>query len=112
VSYPITGSNRMGSIRQAVLAAVRAIPAGRVMSYGDVAEFVGNRSARMVGRVLATYEPAVDEPDLPWHRVVRADGTCAEHLCAEQIQRLRTEGVRVDGSRVHMTSARWDGRSD
>lgn len=78
-----------------VRAAIRAIPAGQVRSYGEVAEEVGLRSARLVGRVLAA-----DGHDLPWHRVVRADGTFAPHLAAEQAARLRVEGVLARDGRV------------
>ena len=35
----------------------------------------------------------MDGHDLPWHRVLRADGTCAPHIAAEQRERLRAEGV-------------------
>lgn len=90
---------------QRVLACVEAIPAGRVMTYGDVAEFVGLRSARTVGRVLAG-----DGGSVPWHRVLRADGSLAEHLYTEQRQRLLAEGVRFTGDRVDLARFRWDGR--
>jgi methylated-DNA-protein-cysteine methyltransferase related protein len=92
------------SLPHRILACVESIPAGRVMSYGDVAEFVGIRAARMVGRVLAQ-----DGGTVPWHRVLRADGTCAEHLYTEQRQRLLSEGVRFVGHRVDMKTFRWDG---
>lgn len=88
-----------------ILACVESIPAGRVMTYGDVAEYVGTRSARIVGRVLA-----IDGGTVPWHRVMRADGTCAEHLRAEQLSLLRAEGVALRGERVDLRAARWDGR--
>jgi alkylated DNA nucleotide flippase Atl1 len=88
-----------------ILACVEAIPAGRVMSYGDIAEYVGTRAARNVGRVLAA-----DGGTVPWHRVVRADGRCAEHLRAEQLARLAAEGVPIRGGRVDLSVARWDGR--
>lgn len=89
-----------------ILAAVEAIPPGRVMTYGDVAEYAGSRSARMVGRVLA-----MDGGTVPWHRVVRADGTLAEHLYSEQRQRLLAEGVLFRGDRVDLGRFRWDGAS-
>jgi methylated-DNA-protein-cysteine methyltransferase related protein len=92
------------SLPQRILACVDAIPPGRVMTYGDVAEYVGSRAARMVGRVLA-----YDGGTVPWHRVVRADGTCADHLYTEQRQRLLSEGVRFVGHRVDLASFRWDG---
>ena len=74
------------------------------MTYGDVAEYAGSRAARMVGRVLA-----IDGGTVPWHRVVRADGTLAEHLYSEQRQRLLAEGVRFRGDRVDLDRFRWDG---
>lgn len=78
-----------------VRAVVRAIPAGEVRSYGEVAAEAGLRSPRLVGRILAE-----DGHDLPWHRVLRADGSCAPHIAAEQSARLRAEGVLlIDGHR-------------
>src|SRR5450759_1313736 len=52
-----------------VLAVVELIPAGKVLAYGDVAEYLGESSARAVGRVMFAYGAAV-----PWHRVVMASG--------------------------------------
>ena len=52
-----------------VLAIVDTIPAGRVMSYGDVAAALGSHGARAVGQVMAYY----GEPS-PWWRVLRAGG--------------------------------------
>lgn len=90
---------------EAILAAIESIPPGRVMSYGDVAEYAGVSSARMVGRILA-----LEAADVPWHRVLRADGTPAPHLRTRQLERLRAEGVPMRGERVDMPAARWDGR--
>jgi len=87
-----------------ILACVEAIPAGRVMTYGDIAEYVGASSPRIVGRVLA-----LDDGSVPWHRVVRADGTPAPHLFTEQRQRLLAEGVLFTGERVRLADYRWDG---
>lgn len=53
----------------AVLAVVRRIPAGRVMTYGDIAWVLGSNAPRGVGRVMALYGHAV-----PWWRVVPASG--------------------------------------
>jgi alkylated DNA nucleotide flippase Atl1 len=89
---------------QRVLEAVESIPAGAVMSYGDVAEYVGAGGARAVGTVLARWGGGV-----PWHRVVRADGSCATHKADQQLARLRAEGVPVRNGRVVMALARWDG---
>jgi methylated-DNA-protein-cysteine methyltransferase related protein len=92
------------ALAQRILACVESIPAGRVMTYGDVAEYVGASSPRIVGRVLA-----VDDGSVPWHRVMRANGTLAEHLYTEQRQRLLSEGVRFRGDKVDLAAHRWDG---
>jgi alkylated DNA nucleotide flippase Atl1 len=89
-----------------ILTCIEAIPVGRVMTYGDVAEYVGASSPRIIGRVLAA-----DDGSVPWHRVMRADGSLAEHLYTEQRQRLLAEGVRFRGDRVDLKTCRWDGLS-
>ena len=73
---------------------VRAVPPGRTTTYGEVAARAGRPGrARLVGRILAE-----DGHDVPWHRVLRADGTCAPQVAREQSARLRAEGVLlVDG---------------
>ena len=88
-----------------VLDAVERIPRGKVMSYGDVAEFVGAGSARAVGMVMARHGSEV-----PWHRVLHSDGTAATHKSDHQLDLLREEGVPFAGARVDMRNARWDGR--
>ncbi|MGH8963290.1 MAG: MGMT family protein [Jatrophihabitantaceae bacterium] len=105
------------SLPRRILACVESIPPGKVMTYGDVAEFCGSRAARMVGRVLAMDgrgEFATRDGEhgtVPWHRVLRANGTCAEHLYTEQRQLLLSEGVRFIGNRVDLAAHRWDGRA-
>jgi len=94
----------MPSLPERILACVESIPPGRVMSYGDVAEYVGTRAVRIVGQVLAR-----DGGTVPWHRVMRSDGTCAEHLRDEQLALLAAEGVPLRGQRVDLAAARWDG---
>jgi methylated-DNA-protein-cysteine methyltransferase-like protein len=77
---------------------IAAIPAGSVLAYGEVAARAGLPGrARLVGRILAE-----DGHDLPWHRVLRADGSPAPHLAAEQLARLRAEGVLAEGGQVPM----------
>ena len=67
-----------------IFAAVRAIPAGTVITYGDLAERVGltRNHARVVGNVLgnrpdknAWMTTPAEDHDIPWWRVVKADGT-------------------------------------
>jgi methylated-DNA-protein-cysteine methyltransferase-like protein len=75
---------------------VREIPPGFVRSYGDVSP----GAPRFAGAVL--FE--CDDPDLPWWRVVRTDGTLAKG--ARQRQRLEAEGVPFRDERVDMGAAR------
>lgn len=90
----------------AVHAVVRSIPSGRVMSYGDVAELLGRGGPRQIGAVMAS-----SDGELPWWRVIRADGSPPPGHESECLAAQRAEGVplRADGSRVDMRRARWDG---
>ena len=83
-----------GTVRR-VYAIIGSIPPGNVLSYGEVADRAGLRSARLVGRILAECDD-----DIPWHRVVRADGSPAPHLASKQTALLRAEGVRFRNGRV------------
>jgi alkylated DNA nucleotide flippase Atl1 len=82
-----------------VLERVAAVPAGCVSTYGDVSP----GAPRFAGTVLF----AADEPDLPWWRVVRADGSLAKG--ARQRRLLVAEGVPFRGERVDMRAARFEG---
>jgi methylated-DNA-protein-cysteine methyltransferase related protein len=89
----------------AVLAVVERIPRGRVMSYGDVAEYVGTGTARTVGMVMSRHGHEV-----PWQRVVLSTGEPAPSHPDEARRLLRAERVPMRGDRVDMARARWDGR--
>jgi len=91
------------ALHEKVRSIVAAIPPGSVASYGDIAELARAPSPRLVGRVLAE-----DGSDLPWQRVLRADGTPAPHLRERQLELLRAEGVLADGHRVNMRKYRWN----
>lgn len=95
------------NFRKLVLELVAQIPAGRVMTYGQIAALCGSpRAARIVGGV-AHY----GDPSLPWQRVVKKDGSLAEgypggtegHAAA-----LRTEGVEISQDyQVNMEAHLW-----
>ena len=90
-----------------VLSVVERIPAGKVMTYGDVAEFIGKGGPRQVGWVMSHFGGG-----MPWWRVVRADGRPADCHAGEAIRRLRAEGTPFAGpasARVDMARARWNG---
>jgi methylated-DNA-protein-cysteine methyltransferase related protein len=84
-----------GSRVARIVERVRAIPEGFVRTYGDI-----DRAApRLVGQVLAT-----TNEQLPWHRVVRADGTAP--MGPRQLELLEREGVPFRGGRVDLALAR------
>ncbi|MBA4865676.1 MGMT family protein [Streptomyces sp. PSKA54] len=96
-----------------VLEVAELIPPGRVMTYGDVAEWLAEGGPRQVGRVMALYGGAV-----PWWRVVRADGALLPGHELEALGHYRAEGTPLrqagrsaDGHlpRIDMRRARWDG---
>ncbi|MEO3946085.1 MGMT family protein [Gorillibacterium sp. CAU 1737] len=62
----------MQPFTQRVLEILKAIPPGSVMTYGQVAAWAGSpRGARQVVRILHSMS---ESHDLPWHRVVNAEG--------------------------------------
>lgn len=96
-----------------VLDVADLIPPGRVMTYGDVAEWLGDGGPRQVGRAMALYGSAV-----PWWRVVRSDGTLLPGHELRALGHYRDEGTPLRGAarsaeghlpRIDMRRARWDG---
>ena len=88
-----------------VYAYVAQIPHGQVASYGQIARFLGSpRGARQVGRAMR-HCPA----QLPWQRVVMADGSITGGLYAElRRQMLEDEGVTfLLNGKVDMARHRW-----
>src|SRR5690242_9435625 len=79
-----------------VLDRIRSTPEGFVRAYGDVSP----GAPRFAGAVLAH----VDAPDVPWHRIVRADGSLAKGT--RQRRLLEAEGIPFVGDRVDMRAAR------
>ncbi|BCS34489.1 hypothetical protein TBR22_A37160 [Luteitalea sp. TBR-22] len=88
--------------------AVRAIPPGRVATYGDVAAAAGRpRAARAVGTLMANGTPR----QLPAHRVVAAGGALGGYGGheSEKAALLRAEGIIVVGRRIrNFTAVRWE----
>jgi alkylated DNA nucleotide flippase Atl1 len=100
-----------------VLDVVDSIPPGRVMSYGDIAEYLaadpmapGSPGPRQVGRVMAVYGGAV-----AWWRVIHSDGTPAPGHDSVALQHYLAEGTPLRSARppvrVDMRRARWPGVS-
>ncbi|GGK53345.1 MGMT family protein [Streptomyces flaveus] len=96
-----------------VLEVAELIPPGRVMTYGDVAEWLEEGGPRQVGRVMALYGGAV-----PWWRVIRADGVLLPGHELQALGHYQAEGTPLKEAsraseghlpRVDMKRARWDG---
>jgi methylated-DNA-protein-cysteine methyltransferase-like protein len=91
-----------------IIKAIKAIPKGKVSSYRDVAAISGlPNEARQTVRVLHSLS---EKFGLPWHRVIRSDGTIAlaEGEGRElQIRLLRTEGVKVSSDGKVDKDAFW-----
>lgn len=92
---------------EAVLDVVRRIPAGRVMTYGDVAWALGSQAPRAVGRVMALYGHAVT-----WWRVVPASGLPPQGHARLALPHYEEEGTPLrhvespDDYRIALSSAR------
>lgn len=96
----------LSDFRLAVCCVVSAVPAGRVVTYGQVARLVGwPNHARLVGRVLGSLPSG---SGIPCHRVVSASGRTAPGWPA-QVALLKAEGVafRPNGC-VDMKRFCWD----
>lgn len=96
-----------------VLEVAELIPPGRVMTYGDVAEWLEEGGPRQVGRVMALYGGGV-----PWWRVVRSDGALLPGHELRALERYREEGTPLRQAsraaqghvpKLDMRRARWDG---
>ena len=104
------GSPPLDDFASRVLDVVDSIPVGRVMSYGDIAEYLGaGLGPRQVGRVMSVYGGAV-----AWWRVIHSDGTPAPGHDSRALRHYLAEGTPLRSARppvrVDMRRARWPGR--
>lgn len=91
----------------AVLGLVAMVPAGKVLTYGDVAELLDAGGPRHVGRVMSHYGSEV-----AWWRIVRADGTLPDALVERALphyegERTPLSALGRSSRRVAMRRARW-----
>lgn len=94
----------------AIARVIAQIPGGRVASYGEIAARAGLPGrARLVGRVLGEAPAGLQ---LPWHRVLRADGRIAfpagSRGFREQVRHLAGEGILIRNGRVDMAAFGWE----
>lgn len=89
----------MPGLHDRIYEMVRQIPPGKVASYGQIARLVGGCTARMVGFAMAGLP---DGSNVPWHRVINAQGKISPHGfglgSAMQRDLLEAEGIQFDTS--------------
>jgi len=101
-------------LHRRIHAAVRRIPRGRVATYGEIARVAGiGGQPRLVGYALAALP---DDSNVPWHRVVNAQGRVSPRANPgpDRVQRalLEREGVRFDAQgRIDLARHRWQPRA-
>ena len=102
-------SATLGSVYQRIYRCVARIPAGRVATYGQIAQLVDASGARQVGYALSSTPPDIK---IPWQRVINARGEISTRANgdpdSEQLRRLLAEGVIPDQrGRIDLERYRW-----
>lgn len=99
----------MNLFTERAITIMKQIPAGKVMSYGQVAALAGSpRGARQIVRILHSMSRKYD---IPWHRVINAKGEIGfkdEEQLIEQKRRLEMEQIVVDeNNRIDLAKYRY-----
>lgn len=93
--------------QRSVWQALKRIPKGQVTTYGDIAAYLRTKAVRAVGSAVGKNP---DAPEVPCHRVVRADGSIGNYSgeggAERKAELLETEGVRTTNGRVVDFAAR------
>ena len=97
-----------------IYATVRQIPPGKVATYGQISRIVGRCSAQMIGFALAALGKHTEAEDVPWQRVINAQGKVSPHGFGfgTNMQRalLEEEGVEFNlENEVNLGKFGWDG---
>lgn len=102
---------------QRIYAVIRQVPPGQVATYGQIAQIVGGISAQMIGFALAALPSHPEEKDVPWQRIINAQGKVSPHGLgygsAVQRQLLEEESVVFDlENKIDLAAFGWPvGRS-
>ncbi len=103
-------ASTLRSFRDLVGRVVRAVPRGRVATYGDVAGWTGRPgAARQVGAALRSL--AAEDADFPWHRIINARGGISTYkVGAGELQEalLRRDGIEVENGTVDLGRYRFE----
>lgn len=98
------GVTLLNVFTERVIRIIQGIPAGHVMTYGQVAAEAGNpRGARQVVRILHSMSA---KHGLPWHRIINAKGEIS-FTTGEQREFLEAEGIQFKNGKVDLMTYRW-----
>ena len=91
-------------MKEKVYEFLRIIPKGKVVTYGQIAEYLGNKHlARVVGNILHNNP---DEYKYPCYKVVDSKGNLSRHFAfggiEKQKEKLEKEGIIVNGYKVDL----------
>ena len=96
-------------VQQKVYRLVSRIPHGKVTTYGKIAQYIGVKSPRLIGKIL---HENFDPVQVPCHRVVNAEGRVADHYAfggaRGQSRKLRNEGIMVVDRKVDLKEFLWE----
>ena len=101
--------NNPSSNREAIYLALMSIPAGKVITYGQLATLAGlPGAARLAGTVLCGLP---EKTELPWHRVINAQGKISLPVDSasykEQVRRLEAEGIKLHNNKINLRIYRY-----
>jgi alkylated DNA nucleotide flippase Atl1 len=107
IGITLEGEADLPPLARRVRELVAAIPVGKVLTYGDIAELLEQGGPRQIGAVMAAHAGGI-----PWWRVVNASGLLPPRLRGEAAAHYSEEATPYDPSleRVSLRKARWDGR--
>src|SRR5690625_2120766 len=96
----------MTPFTEKVIAILKKVPHGKVATYGQIARLAGNRrAARQIARILYSMSK---NHQLPWHRIINAQGKIVSPKVESQINLLLAEGIAVnENNRVDLKIHQW-----
>lgn len=98
----------MNHLSETIIAIIKEIPAGKVLTYGEVSLRAGSmHSARLVSYLLHSCS---EKFSLPWHRVINSQGkiSLTGIIGEEQKQLLLSEGVEIKNGKIDLVKYLYD----
>ena len=97
-------------MKEEVYEFLRTIPKGKVVTYGQIAEYLGNKNlARVVGNILHNNP---NENKYPCYKVVDSKGNLSKHFAfggiEKQKEKLENDGITVTNYKVNLSEYKWE----